>query len=63
MTTGKSYLYKWLWSGERERDQEKLKDYLGERVDLEDQPHNSIEQFNVMNTLPQNLLLIISDKT
>ena len=47
----------------REQVVKNLKDSLGERVDLEGQPHNCGEQFNVMDscTLLYNSLLILGD--
>ena len=78
MTTGKSYLYNWLWSPGhmylsifywhpiiRERAVRNLKYSLGEHVDQEGQPHNPREQFNVMDssTLLHNFLLILGDTT
>ncbi len=42
-----------------------LKNSLGELVDVENQLHNSKEQFSVIDsgTLPHNLLLILCDTT
>ena len=49
----------------RERAVRNLKDFLGERVDLEGQPHNYGEQFSVMDsgTLLYNSILILGNTT
>ena len=72
MTTGKICRYKWLWFPShtylsilylcpinREKALRELKDSIGERVDLEGQPHIPREQFKIMDsgTLPHNFVI------